>query len=94
MRALVLALALAAPGCGAPTIGILRVRGAPADALVTIDDHYVGKLGRLGRYGLKLPAGEHRVTVEANGYFPQDELVKVPANGDAKLDVKLEEIPD
>jgi hypothetical protein len=81
-------------GCGAPKVGVLKLNGAPPDALVTVDDHYAGKLGRLGKFGVKLRAGEHRVTIEADGFFPHDAIVQVPANGDVKLDVKLEAVPD
>jgi hypothetical protein len=93
MLRLVLALA-ALSGCASAKTGLLRLQGAPPDAFVTIDDQYVGKLERLKKFGVKLPAGEHRITIEATGYFPHDQLVRVPPDGDTKLDVRLEEIPD
>jgi hypothetical protein len=88
------ALALLAAGCATTRHGVLRLAGAPADALVTIDDVYVGKLVRLEEFGLSLIAGEHRVTIEATGYFPEDRLVVVPADGSAKIHVTLEQLPD
>jgi len=75
-------------------VGVLRVGGMPDDALVTVDDQYIGKLSRLKRFGIKVPAGEHRLTVEANGHFPHDQLVTVPGNGATKVDVALESIPE
>ncbi len=85
---------LLAAGCAAPKVGVLKLNGAPSDALVTVDDRYAGKLGRLGKFGVKVHAGEHRVTVEADGFFPHDEIVKVPADQTVKLDVQLEPVPD
>jgi hypothetical protein len=81
-------------GCAAPKYGVLRVSGTPDDALITVDDQYVGKLGRLKRFGVKVPEGEHRLTVEAQGHFPKDALVTIPREGEAKVDVKLDAIPE
>lgn len=83
-----------ATGCAAPQSGVLRVAGRPDEALVTVDDQYVGKLGRLKRFGVKVPAGEHRLTIEANGHFPHDQLVTVPGRGETKVDIVLEPVPE
>ncbi|MBM4360482.1 MAG: hypothetical protein FJ096_20435 [Deltaproteobacteria bacterium] len=80
--------------CAPPKLGVLKVTGSPDDALITVDDQYVGKLARLRQHGIKVNAGEHRVSVEAAGRFPQDELVTVPPEGEARLDVKLDPIPE
>ncbi len=81
-------------GCAAPKLGVLKVAGSQDEALVTVDDQYVGKLGRLKRNGIKVHAGEHRLTVEAEGRFPHDQLVVVPPEGEARVDVSLEEVPE
>jgi hypothetical protein len=88
------ALGAALGGCGPPKQGVLRLQGGPADALVTVDDRYVGKLGAASRFGVRLPVGEHAVTIEKPGYFPFDVLVRVPADGSVTVPVALDEIPD
>jgi hypothetical protein len=72
---------------------VVKLQGEDDDALVTINDRYVGKLDVLSRRGIKLAPGTYRVTVEKVGYFPWDELVEV---GDQPLivDVDLVAIPD
>jgi hypothetical protein len=92
MRTLVLALALSACG-GAVVTSSLRVRGAPLDASVTIDDQYIGAFGYVAAKGVALPPGKHRITVEKPGYFVWDKLVE--AKGEPiPLQVELTKIPD
>jgi hypothetical protein len=57
-----------------------------ADASVYIDEEYVGPLGYVAVRGVRLPVGQHRVTVQKDGYFPWDQAIK--------LDVHLVRIPD
>ena len=73
----------------------LRVKGAPSDALVHIDEEFVGYFGYVERRGVALPPGRHRITVERSGYFPWDRLVEVVV-GDSmvRLDVELARVPD
>ncbi|MBI4706295.1 MAG: hypothetical protein HY744_34800, partial [Deltaproteobacteria bacterium] len=71
----------------------LRLRGSAADALVTIDDRYVGKLGEVGRRGVALPRGEHRISVEKVGCFPWDRLVNV-GEAPVELEVELTPVPE
>jgi hypothetical protein len=75
---------------------MVRFAGAPDDALVHINDRYVGKLGRLEQQGIVLEPGPYRITVEATGYFPHDQLVTVQdlEIEAPKVVVELEEIPD
>lgn len=94
LRRLALLPLMAATGCAAPKLGVLKLAGSPDEALVTVDDKYVGKLGRLKQRGVRVNAGSHRVTLEANGRFPHDELVTVPGDGETRLEVQLEPIPD
>ena len=95
MRWLILPICLCLIACGAPPKVFMRLSGGPDDALVHINDRYVGKLGRLVKTGIKLEPGEYRITVDAVGYFPHDELVKVEELGPPpKLEVQLQEVPD
>lgn len=73
---------------------MLRLSGTPRDALVTIDDRYVDKLGRIGARGIKLIPGSYRVTVEQVGFFPHDEIVTIEADKPRALKVELQAIPE
>jgi hypothetical protein len=65
----------------------------PNDASVTIDEQFVGLLGYVAARGVRLPAGEHRITVEREGYFPWDRIV-VSDRQEIHLEVVLVRIPD
>jgi hypothetical protein len=72
----------------------LRVRGAPAEATVTIDDQIVGNFDEVAQRGVALPLGRHRITVQAAGYFPWDREVEATHRGARiELDVKLIPVP-
>jgi hypothetical protein len=90
-------VALALAGCAASQARTtsLRVKGAPNDATVTIDDRYLGTFAYVASKGVALPPGKHRITVEKTGFFPWDHLVEAH-DGDAPihLDVTLTKIPD
>lgn len=101
-RRSLLALALvagAAAGCqsgvgrAAVSLRLELDRSQPADASVFIDEEYVGPLGYVAAHGVRLPVGEHRITVERDGYFPWDKLVTADREA-IQLRVKLEPIPD
>jgi hypothetical protein len=77
----------------AVSLKIQRDAQTPRDASVIIDEEYIGPLGIVAARGVRLPIGEHRISVERTGYFPYDKLV-VSDRDDVKLDVKLEKIPD
>jgi hypothetical protein len=73
----------------------LRMRGAPADATVTIDDEPIGSLEFVAARGVALPPGLHHVTVEAHGYFPWDREVDAkPGSPLMALEVALTRVPD
>jgi hypothetical protein len=62
---------------------------------VVVDDQIVGTLEMVRARGVAMPPGNHRVTVERDGFFPFDTIV------DAKegervvhLEAKLVPIPD
>ncbi|HHH27566.1 MAG TPA: hypothetical protein ENK57_04335 [Polyangiaceae bacterium] len=85
----------AAVGCAGPKPIVVPIAGSPDEALVTVDDTYRGKLGRLEKSGLPLLPGEHRLSIEANGFFPHDQLIEL--NEDvppAPITVELQPIPD
>ncbi len=74
-----LALPLGTAGCpppaeSPPTVS-LRMTGSPPDARVIIDDEFVGPLDVVVARGVALPPGQHRISVEAPGYFPFDTIV-------------------
>lgn len=71
----------------------LSLHGAVDDALVTIDDRYVGKLGEVERRGVGLLPGRHRITVEQVGFFPFDVLVEA-VEAPLEVTVELERVPD
>jgi hypothetical protein len=99
LAALALASLLLA-GCpqSAPPTTSLRVfaaEDAPKTAKVTIDDQPIGALATVMKRGVALPPGKHRITIEANGFFPWDAEVEAGDSGGVlKLDVKMVRIPD
>jgi hypothetical protein len=90
---------LAAPGCAAAlpraavSLHVARTPDTPADASVIIDEMYVGPLGYVAARGVRLPTGEHRITVYKAGYFPFDALV-VADRKPLNLQVRLIPVPD
>jgi hypothetical protein len=80
-------------GCASPKPGLIRFNAANDEAIVTIDDRYVGPLKRL-RGGVRLPAGSHTLTIDEDGYFPQDVAVVVPAGETVTVNVELTAVPD
>jgi hypothetical protein len=88
----------ACPGCGpalrpAVSLSFTYAKQAPADASVSIDEQYIGPLGYVAAHGVRLPEGEHRISVTKAGYFPWDRLVTA-GRDPIKLDISLEPIPD
>ncbi len=65
----------------------------PLDASVWIDEEFVGLLGYVTARGVRLREGEHRITIERDGYFPWDRIV-VSDREPIQLDVRLIPIPD
>jgi PEGA domain len=88
----------ACQGCGpalrpAVSLSIGYAKKTPADASVTIDEQYIGPLGYVAAHGVRLPEGEHRISITKAGFFPWDRLVTAGMDP-IKLDVELEPIPD
>ena len=97
---LCLSLVPAALGGCAQNVGraavTLTLQGSPQtpyDAMVIIDEEYIGPLAYVAARGVRLPVGEHRITVQKDGFFPWDELV-VADRQPIKLHVELVPIPD
>jgi PEGA domain len=80
-------------GRAAVSLGIQISKESPGDASVFIDEEYVGPLGYVAAHGVRLPIGEHRITVKREGYFPWDRLV-VADRKPVTLEVTLDRIPD
>ncbi|HEX4336266.1 MAG TPA: PEGA domain-containing protein [Polyangiaceae bacterium] len=93
-----LTLLLGVPSClpqprAAVSLRLKRAPKTPADALVTIDEEFIGPLAYVAAHGVRLPSGTHRITVERTGFFPYDTVVT--ANNDPIfLDVQLTPVPD
>jgi hypothetical protein len=88
---------VAAFGCAQParppTVP-LRIEGGPANASVTVDDEPIGSFDVVAAHGVALPPGQHRLTVEADGYFPSDQVIDAEPGGELlRLKVQLEKIP-
>ena len=96
-RGLVSCMVLALAACrvhrAAVPLRLERVEPAPRDASVYIDEQFVGFLGVVAARGVRLPEGEHRITVEKVGYFPWDRIV-VSDRQPIHLQVELRRIPD
>ena len=84
--------------CGAPPVSrtvSLRVRGAPLDALVVVDEQTVGSLEMVSSRGVALPGGRHFLTVERPGYFPFDKILDVnPGDPPVFVQVTLTKLPE
>lgn len=73
----------------------LRLTGGPPDARVTVDDQLVGTLDVVAVRGVAMPPGEHRISVERQGYFPYDVLVVAKeGQGPVKIEATLVPIPE
>jgi hypothetical protein len=77
----------------AVTMQLKRVGNTPRDASVIIDEQYIGPLTYVAAHGVRLPVGEHRITVQKPGYFPWDRLVEADREP-IHLEVELVPIPD
>ncbi len=99
LLALSVALCPALPACHAtvgPAAVDLRIRAsqrAAGEASVYIDEEYVGPLGYVAARGVRLPVGQHRITITMDGYFPWDRLVEADRQP-IRLNVELVPIPD
>ena len=65
----------------------------PGSASVIVDEQYIGPLAYVAAHGIRVEAGEHRISIEKDGYFPYDQLVQ-SEGGTVRLEVELVPIPD
>lgn len=95
--ALAMGIAVGASDCqvhrAAVSLSVARAADTPRDASVYIDEQFVGFLGVVAARGVRLPEGEHRISVEKVGYFPWDQLV-VSDRKPIRLTVTLRKIPE
>jgi PEGA domain len=77
----------------AVSMKVEKTADTPRDALVYIDGQYVAPLGTVVKRGVRVPEGEHRVSVEKNGYYPFDAII-VSRREPIFLKVELVELPD
>ena len=95
---LLLAVLIAACGATQPLKadprGTLRFKGQPRDASVEIDDVHRGPMHMFEKKGLLLRPGVHRVTVQANGYFPVYRQVEIVEGERIILEIILRPVPD
>lgn len=95
LAAILVVCACGAPGPGAAATVSLRMTGGPADSRVTVDDQIVGSLDMVEARGVALPPGQHRISVEREGYFPFDTIVQAKeGEKSVRVDAKLVPIPD
>lgn len=95
--ALALGIAFGSSACqvhrAAVRLNVARAADTPRDASVYIDEQFVGFLGVVAARGVRLPEGEHRISVQKAGYFPWDRLV-VSDRKPISLSVALRKIPE
>ena len=72
----------------------LRMVGSPANATVTIDDIFVGRLETVQARGVALPVGTHHLTVEAPGFFPIDKVIEAREGQPIRVETRLVAVPD
>ena len=95
---LLMSVAAASGACGHLSRAVVpkhvhRSPSTPRDADVIIDEEYVGPLYLVATQGLRLPVGQHRVTIMREGYFPWDRLVEAD-RAPIELSIELVAIPE
>ena len=86
--------------CGPPTnveaprpVGGLLLACKPSDAMVFVDDRYVGTVRSLKGRAVRLPEGVHRLEVRRAGYFAHFAEVAVVKGVRQKLHLALRREP-
>jgi PEGA domain-containing protein len=73
------------------SVGALILETQPPNARVTLDGVFVGTSDRLGPF--QLPAGEHTLRIEAEGYEPSERVLKVEPPTVEQLEIRLNATP-
>ena len=97
-RVAMVAMMMTIAGCiqqprAAVSVSFQRPSKDVRDAAVIIDEEYIGPLGYIAHHGIRLPVGEHRITVEKEGYFPYDTIVEADREP-IHLAIELVPVPD
>jgi len=98
---LVLPMSVLIVSCGPTVATNLKVRSLaglvvicdPQDAMIYVDDKYMGSVKGLNRRPLMLSEGLHRVEVRRDGYFAHFAEVKVAKGVRQQLRLKLRKEP-
>jgi hypothetical protein len=96
MRALAIALALAAVSCmkvpPEARMAYLKVVASPPTTTVYVSDRFIGSAHLLAKQPKALTPGVKYVTFKAPGYFPHDLRLVLPA-GETAVRIALRPIP-
>jgi len=65
----------------------------PADAMLFVDDKYLGTTGGLKGRPMQLPEGVHRIELRKDGYFAHLAEITIARGVQQKLAVKLRKQP-
>lgn len=71
----------------------LNITCEPGDALIYVDDRYLGSVKGLTRKPLVLPVGDHRIEIRREGFFAHFAEVKVVKGVRQQLTIKLRREP-
>lgn len=74
-------------------LSVKVAQGTPGAALVYIDGRYIGSLAAVAARGVRLPEGQHRISIEKAGYFPYDVIVESDLQP-ISLEVELLKLPE
>lgn len=69
------------------SVGALILSTVPKNAKVTLDGVFVGTTDRLGPF--QLPAGEHTLRIEADGFEPSEKVLNVEKPVVQQLEIRL-----
>ncbi len=69
------------------SVGALILSTEPKNAKVTLDGVFVGTTDRLGPF--QLPAGEHTLRIEADGFEPSEKVLNVEKPNVQQLEIRL-----
>jgi hypothetical protein len=74
--------------------GALRFEISPKEAIVEVDETRLGPASMLGKQGVLLKPGQHRVVVTLEDHFPEYRLVDIVADEVATVKLELKPTPE